>query len=653
MAASPDTAPDGRARTDAEDPRVVLIPVRDAWGRPADFRYEEINPPAAEWIGLPTGLVLGRTLKEVFSPAELAPILPRLRTLCETGEAWVEDDLLDVDGSRRLALRAEIDEERVALTFRRVGAADGDRPGVPPEVGAVARMAAAIAADLSQDEVYRLLTELLADLYGAGSVAIGRLGDGGEVRVLRTGLDGVDTLVPGGLPLAVTLATGRPARCDDHGGIRDPVAAQLLARGLRATIAAPMILGGTTVGGIAMATPGPAPARAEPTLAVMATLVGILLRDVDRDLAAPPTRGVDALTGLPGHAEFRHRLARAWEGALADGAPLALAVFDIDRLASINQASGHRIGDAVLATVAERLRSVCGDGDVARIGGEQFAWIMPGCDAQTAISRAGRLRREVSARPIAGAGVVTVSGGVAEMAQASRPAEMLRLAEGALSWAKTHGRDLVLGFDPDVVAAFSAAEWAERIERESLLASVEALARVVDAKDRSTHEHSERVGAAAARVAAELGWPDAGIARLRIAGRVHDVGKIAIPDDIIAKPARLTAAEYARVKDHAVRGAEIVDGVLSEEEVAWVRHHHERWDGSGYPDGLAGEEIPVGARILALVDAFDVMLSTRPYSPGLPLAGALEECRRCSGTQFWPAAVDALVRVYRAVPPSG
>jgi HD-GYP domain-containing protein (c-di-GMP phosphodiesterase class II) len=126
---------------------------------------------------------------------------------------------------------------------------------------------------------------------------------------------------------------------------------------------------------------------------------------------------------------------------------------------------------------------------------------------------------------------------------------------------------------------------------------------------------------------------------------VHDVGKIGVPDSILFKPERLTADEYREIMRHAAIGAEILADVLLPAQVAWVRGHHERWDGRGYPDGLAGEEIPDGARVLALADAWDVMTSTRPYHSPLTTAEALRECERCSGVQFAPEAVTALTRL--------
>jgi putative nucleotidyltransferase with HDIG domain len=175
-----------------------------------------------------------------------------------------------------------------------------------------------------------------------------------------------------------------------------------------------------------------------------------------------------------------------------------------------------------------------------------------------------------------------------------------------------------------------------------------ALAWAVDAKDPHTHRHSARVADLAVRLATALGWTVTRAAQLREAGLVHDVGKIAVPDAILFKPGALSAPERREMCRHAEVGAAIVADVLSQEQAAWVRSHHERWDGGGYPDGLVGEDIPEEARLLALADSWDVIVSARSYKPARDLTEALAEVRRCSGTQFWPPAVEALERLVAA-----
>lgn len=170
------------------------------------------------------------------------------------------------------------------------------------------------------------------------------------------------------------------------------------------------------------------------------------------------------------------------------------------------------------------------------------------------------------------------------------------------------------------------------------------LARAVDAKDPSTRQHSERVADMSWSIAAVLGWSIERRRLLHEAALVHDVGKIAIPDNILFKPARLTPSEYEAVKDHSRIGADMLEGVMSVEQVSWVRSHHERWGGGGYPDGLVGEDIPDGARVIAVADAWDAITSWRPYGDPRSANDALAECRANMGTQFWPAAVLALAR---------
>jgi HD-GYP domain-containing protein (c-di-GMP phosphodiesterase class II) len=174
------------------------------------------------------------------------------------------------------------------------------------------------------------------------------------------------------------------------------------------------------------------------------------------------------------------------------------------------------------------------------------------------------------------------------------------------------------------------------------------LARAIDAADPATSHHSERVGELAGDLAAELDWSPTLIAALDEAGRLHDVGKICIPEAILTKPGRLTPEEFEHVKAHTVFGAQLVANVLMPAQTAWIRGHHERWNGRGYPDGLAGEQIPQGALILSIVDAWDTMTSASSYAPVRSAGEAIVEMRAGSGTQFWPEGIAALERVLEA-----
>ncbi|HET7567227.1 MAG TPA: HD-GYP domain-containing protein [Gaiellaceae bacterium] len=186
---------------------------------------------------------------------------------------------------------------------------------------------------------------------------------------------------------------------------------------------------------------------------------------------------------------------------------------------------------------------------------------------------------------------------------------------------------------------------------ESALEAVETLNATVDAKDPYTAGHSQRVQRIALALGAELGLDAEKLDALRFAGLFHDIGKLGVPDAILTKPDRLTDDEYELIKRHPDDGARIVGRLHRlHDAVPAIRHHHERWDGRGYPGGLAGDEIPVEAAVVGLADAWDAMTTDRPYSPARPLEDAAEEIRRNRGTQFAPAVVDAFVRVLHRAP---
>ena len=364
--------------------------------------------------------------------------------------------------------------------------------------------------------------------------------------------------------------------------------------------------------------------------------------------AAEEMAAVDPLTGLANHRIFHGRLRSEVERARRHGRGVALVLMDLDHFKRVNDIHGHQAGDRVLEQAADVLRAETRTGElVARVGGEEFAMILPEADGDEALRAAERVRRAIAATPFPTIGTMTLSAGVCDLSQAGDADALYRLADGALYWAKHRGRDRVVRYSPEVVEAMSARDHAERLDRQQALVSVRMLARVVDAKNPSTRRHSERVGDLSAEIAEELGWPSDRAALLREAGLVHDVGKIGVPEAVLLAPRRLTEDEYALVKEHAELGARIVSEALTPEQVRWVRGHHERWDGTGYPDALSAEECPEGARILALAEAWDVMTTERPYTT-TPLSPreAIARCRACAGTQFWAPAVEALARLH-------
>ena len=198
------------------------------------------------------------------------------------------------------------------------------------------------------------------------------------------------------------------------------------------------------------------------------------------------------------------------------------------------------------------------------------------------------------------------------------------------------------------VRAAEAIETFSQAKRASL-DSVRALARAVEAKDPYTRRHSEHVAHYAVHFARALGLEGPMIERIRVASLLHDVGKIGVPDHILTKPGRLTDEEFEFIRRHPALGADIVANItLFDREAKLIRHHHERWDGRGYPDALAGEQIPLGSRIMQAADCIDAMLMERTYKKGYSVNKMLDELVRCSGTQFAPDISAAAVRWCRA-----
>lgn len=354
----------------------------------------------------------------------------------------------------------------------------------------------------------------------------------------------------------------------------------------------------------------------------------------------------DPLTGLLSNRAFFGRLERAFAAASARGERVSLAIIDLDGFRRVNAALGRVEGDRVIAAIAERLRSVTPPGhSLGRLGGEEFGWLLPGTPVEDAFDLVREARRAV-AGCAAGDVPVTASLGVSEAvaAQADSVDELRQQAEVALNWAKVSGGNRCVSYSFRLAEEVFARK-AELTAEGPSLRGMRALAWAVDARDPHTHRHSLRVADLAVRIATALGWDTVRTTQLREAGLVHDVGKIAVPDRILFKPGRLNAEEFALVTRHPGVGAQIVADVLSPEQASWVRGHHERWDGRGYPDALVGAEIPEEARVLALADAWDVMTSVRAYQEPVTLGGAIAEIRRCRGSQFWPDAVDALCRL--------
>jgi diguanylate cyclase (GGDEF)-like protein/PAS domain S-box-containing protein len=363
--------------------------------------------------------------------------------------------------------------------------------------------------------------------------------------------------------------------------------------------------------------------------------------DASAQLSALATR--DQLTNLPDHRAFHEQLRSEARRAERHERSLSLVLINIDAFKQINAEHGRLAGDRALAEVGRRLAATVRNGElVSRLSADHFGWVLPETEGLGGWIAAERGRRAIAATPIEGIGTITASAGVCDFQDVGGSDELLALAEVALVHAKGSGGNATFRYSAELDGGKSGhqAEDVRGLDR------LRALARELDAEDPGTEGHSERVSRVAEKLALACGWsPDLAI-RLAQAALVHDVGKLSIDEDVLRKPGPLSRAEREQIRNHPDTGAEIAIKALDAEQISWIRHHHERWDGAGYPQGVSGEAIPVGARLLALAEAWDAMTSSRVYGEALDTNEALAECKRERGKQFAPEAVDALDRLW-------
>ena len=327
----------------------------------------------------------------------------------------------------------------------------------------------------------------------------------------------------------------------------------------------------------------------------------------------------DSLTGLGNRRQLLADLAEVQE------TEATLVLLDLDGFKTYNDTYGHPAGDALLARLGRQLAAATGDGAAAyRLGGDEFCVLSH--DADRAQEHALTASAALCAH---GDGfAVTSSYGVATMpADAHDATEALRIADQRM-YVQKHGRESSAG-------------------RQSKNVLLRALAE----RSPGLVDHLTDVAELAADVARRLGLPEHEVEQVRHAAELHDVGKVAIPDAILQKRDPLSEEEWRFVQEHTLIGARIISAAPALTHVAkLVRSSHERWDGTGYPDRLAAEEIPIGARIVTACDALAAMVSDRPYRQSVSLPAALEELERCAGSQFDPAVVTALTAVLTTAP---
>jgi len=415
--------------------------------------------------------------------------------------------------------------------------------------------------------------------------------------------------------------------------------AQVTARGRREVLRLPLAARGRRIGTVTLVRPEAQPfeARGIELLGLLVDQMAVAVQNA-RDYREKLEQAIrDPLTGLYNRRFLLEALEKEVQRSERYGSEASLVIFDVDDFKHINDRFGHATGDEVLRRIGATAETVIRPADsFARIGGEEFALLLPETAQLEALLVADRVRTAVSRQRILPEGRVTLSGGVASCPVDAKDAEALQgRADAALYWAKRNGKDLC------AVASEAIAEPAADVQ-DSVLAHLYALVAMIDARQLHTRDHSENVASYAVALGQQLGLGRDRLVKLRRAAMLHDIGKVAVRSEVLAKPGPLTDAEYAEIVAHAVVGGIMLAHAGLEEEAAWVRHHHERVDGGGYPDRLARADLPLEARILFVADAFEAMTSDRPYRIGLGVGDAVAELRRCAGSQFDAEVVEAM-----------
>jgi diguanylate cyclase (GGDEF)-like protein len=385
----------------------------------------------------------------------------------------------------------------------------------------------------------------------------------------------------------------------------------------------------------------------------MLLFLGLLVRQSiairDRTRLAQQLRtaaDTDVLTGLHNRRFFEKVLAVEASLAARRQIPISLIMADLDNFKAVNDIYGHSAGDAVLVQTADRIRrSVRADDLVSRYGGEEFTCLLRGADQITALGVAEHIRMAISGAPLAipdRADTVQLSAslGVGTADGRGQPAgidvdDLLKSADRALYQAKASGRNRVVSSDR--------LTWLERDGEREIPAALIWLSDQIDAM-LGDHEHAAAVSRWCPTIGARLGLDRTGQRRAGVAGRLHDVGKLGIGRSLLTKPATLDADEWAVMRRHPEEGARIVTELMDRPDLApLVAAHHEWYDGSGYPRGLAGQDIPIEARIIAVCDAWATMLVNRPYARARSGDEARAQLILGRGSQFDPVVVDTFL----------
>ncbi len=547
--------------------------------------------------------------------------------------AWAPDEVLIAE---TLANQAALGLARLESDQRRVAQAERDH--------ALARAAHALNVSLELQAVLDTLARE-ADLAVGGEMAGVYLLDDDGTALATAGHNCPDEwfgyrLAPGEGIAGQVLATGRPVMTSAyHDELSLPE--HVVLPGVRSGVGVPMCWNGELRGALSVGFLDRRELSRDDlgVLEAIADLAVVACHNAEAYDDVRTAASTDALTGLLNHGAMQVRVREEIARAARDGQPLCCVLIDLDDFKRVNDELGHPAGDALLRRVADALRAEVRPYDqVARYGGDEFVLVLPNTHEHVARAIAERVRARVRhGAPHGAAGNCSI--GVSSWEPPMSADDLLAAADRALLLAKRTGKGRVAVANPD------AEEELARLQRsDASPAAVHALAAAIEARDSYTQGHSDEVVRLATGVAMLLGLTADAVERVGHGALLHDVGKLAIPHEILHKDGALDDAEWRVMAEHPVIGEGILRRIPQLAPLApIVRHEHEHWDGSGYPDGLIRSQIPIGSRIILACDAYAAMTTERPYRRALWKADAVAELRARAGTQFDPAVVDALL----------
>jgi len=493
---------------------------------------------------------------------------------------------------------------------------------------------------------------------------------------------------------------GQVARTGQMGIVREASAStpRLVLPGSAAGIALPVTYGEQFLGilYVESAEPCDFPQQDVLLLRTLADLFAGALHNALTFQRAQEQAITDGLTGVKTHRFLMEALSSEWKRSTRANRPLALVLMDLDHFKFVNDFYGHLEGDVVLQRVGHILEQNCRRSDVvARYGGDEFVILMPETGVEQARQLANKLRGWIASDPLLRDKNITASFGIAAFpVHGSTPQELIQVADSSMYLSKHQGGNSVSSAeqgDPserkrwkkDVLEAYlgvtlkrlfstgpdafdeiyrrleqftrSLYEQGADVSSDSLppivVETVTSLAFAIDAKDHYTQGHSQKVSAYAVMIAQALGLSSADVEEIRLAGLLHDIGKVGIPETILNKSGPLDASEWETMKTHTELGARILEPLRPMVRIReMVRHHHEFYDGSGYPQRLGGEQIPHGARVIAVADAYDTITSERTYKKARTPEDAFAELERCATNQFDPEIVRVFIETMRRAP---